>query len=482
MRWDCMAFFFMRLMMGLSAVSLAPLLFALLVGEEAGGFFLLTALPLGLAAIFRLYARRPDELTLREGIAVTGLSWLLASALGAVPYIAGGWLGVLDGLLESVSGFTGAGATVMPSLEALPRSVLLWRSLTHWVGGIGIIVFFIALLPQFGEGAARLFEAENAGPLPGRFMPRMKSMAQILFAIYAALSLAAALAYWAAGMSVFDALNHGMSTIATGGFSTHDDSAAYFHSPAIEWCMIVFMLLSSVNFSLYAGMLRRGVGIFLRSEELRFFLALVFGCTVIITGLLTGTGMDAGEALRTALFQTVTVGSTTGFVSADFDQWPPLAKCLLLVLMGMGGCAGSTAGGMKAVRVLLFLRLTGIAARNGLSPKTTAETAFDGRRVRREELLSAGYFFFIYVSLCLLWALIFIWDGSAPLDAVSLAMTTMSDVGPALGAWGATESYAALPDVSKIVVCLAMLLGRLEIFPVLAMLRPGFWRKERGWD
>ena len=478
-----MAFFLGRLAQGLAAVSLVPLLYALAAGEPSGPFFLMTGFTILLAAvIFFAGARQADVLTLREGIAVTGLAWMLASAIGSVPYVTGGWLGWLDAFLESTSGFTGAGATVFTTLEPLPRSILLWRSLTHWVGGLGIVVFFIALLPQFGEGATRVFETESGGAMGGRVLPRMTEMAKTLFVIYIVFSLAAAVAYWLAGMTVFDAVNHSMSTIATGGFSTHDESAAYFRSPLIEWCMIFFMLLASVDFGVYIGALRYGARAFLSHLELRFFLAVTLGCALLMTAELFQMGLGLGEAARTAMFQSMTVGSTTGFVSADFDQWPPLSRMCLLLIMVMGGCAGSTAGGMKAIRVLLVLKLILRAGRRALSPQAREETVLDGKPVRREDLIRAGYFFFAYWFLCVLWAVVFIWDGSAVFDAISLAVTTMGNVGPGFGAWGATEPYAALPTVSKLVVCASMLIGRLEIFPMLALLRPGFWNRERGWD
>ena len=478
-----MAFFLGRLAQGLAVTSLVPLLFALAAGEPSGPFFLMTGFTILLAAvIFFAGARQADVLTLREGIAVTGIAWMLASVIGSVPYVTGGWLGWLDAFLESTSGFTGAGATVFPSIETLPKSILLWRSLTHWIGGLGIVVFFIALLPQFGEGAARVFETESGGAMASRVLPRMTEMAKTLFVIYIVFSLAAAISYWLAGMTIFDAANHAMSTIATGGFSTHDESAAYFRSPAVEWCMILFMLLASVDFSVYIAALRYGIRALFSHGEMRFFFAVTIGCALLMAAELSGSGMDAGEATRTALFHAATVSSTTGFVAADFDAWPPFSRMCLLMLMAIGGCAGSTAGGIKAIRVLLILKLIAVAGRQVLSPQSRPEAFLDGKRVRGEDLIRAGYFLFAYCFLCLLWALIFVWDGTEIFDALALAVTTMGNVGPGFGAWGATEPYAALPALSKLAVCASMLIGRLEIFPMLALLRPGFWNRERGWD
>ena len=478
-----MAFFLGRLLSGFSLVTLCPLFFAVAAGEAVQPFLLMFAVSAGLSVgLSCAGARNVEGISLREGIAITSLGWLLCSGIGAVPYIAGGHLGVVDGVLESVSGFTGAGATVITALSKIPDNILLWRSMTHWIGGLGIVVFFIALLPQFGEGAARVFETESGTPVPTRARPRMKATAQVLFAIYLTFTLAATAAYWAAGMTLFDAVNHSMSTIATGGFSTHDESAAYFHSPAIEWCMILFMLLCSFDFGMYIGILRDGVKAALKNVEMRFFLVMLAVSSFVLAAELFASGMNVGEAVRTAIFQSTTVASTTGFVSADFDQWPSLSKMCLLFMMAVGGCSGSTAGGIKVIRILLVAKLVGLGGRRALSPFAREEMHLGGRTVSREVLMGAGYFLFAYCALVCLWSLIFTWDGSSAFDSVALAMTTMANVGPGFGEWGATCNYAALPTLSKLTVAASMLIGRLEIFPMLALFRPGFWRKERGWD
>lgn len=464
-------------------MALVPLLFTLASGEPVRPFLLMFALSAGLSfGLARTGKSSADGMSLREGIAITSLGWILCSLIGSVPYIAGGHLGVVDGVLESVSGFTGAGATVITAISEMPGGILLWRSMTHWIGGLGIVVFFVALLPQFGEGAARVFETESGTPVQGRTRPRMKTTAQALFAIYSALTVAAVAAYWGAGMTLFDAVNHSMSTIATGGFSTHDESAAYFHSPAIEWCMILFMLLCGLDFGMYIGILRDGAKAALKNVEMRFFLVMLAVSSFILAAELMTLGMNLGEAVRTAIFQSTTVASTTGFVSADFDTWPPISKMCLLFMMAVGGCSGSTAGGIKVIRILLVAKLVGLGGRRALSPLAREEVHLGGRTVSREVLLGAGYFLFAYCALVCLWSMIFTWDGSSAFDSIALAVTTMGNVGPGFGEWGATCNYAALPTTSKLTVAASMLIGRLEIFPMLALFRPGFWRKERGWD
>ncbi len=464
-------------------MALVPLLFTLASGEPVRPFLLMFVLSAGLSFGLARTGKSPaDGMSLREGIAITSLGWILCSLIGSVPYIAGGHLGIVDGVLESVSGFTGAGATVITAISEMPGGILLWRSMTHWIGGLGIVVFFVALLPQFGEGAARVFETESGTPVQGRTRPRMKTTAQALFAIYSALTVAAVAAYWGAGMTLFDAVNHSMSTIATGGFSTHDESAAYFHSPAIEWCMILFMLLCGLDFGMYIGILRDGAKAALKNVEMRFFLVMLAVSSFILAAELMTSGMNLGEAVRTAIFQSTTVASTTGFVSADFDTWPPISKMCLLFMMAVGGCSGSTAGGIKVIRILLVAKLVGLGGRRALSPLAREEVHLGGRTVSREVLLGAGYFLFAYCALVCLWSMIFTWDGSSAFDSIALAVTTMGNVGPGFGEWGATCNYAALPTTSKLTVAASMLIGRLEIFPMLALFRPGFWRKERGWD
>jgi trk system potassium uptake protein TrkH len=246
--------------------------------------------------------------------------------------------------------------------------------------------------------------------------------------------------------------------------------------------MIFFMMLCGLDFGMYIEMLRNGMKAALKNVEMRFFLVMLAVSSFILAAELLTSGMNLGEAVRTAIFQSTTVASTTGFVSADFDMWPPISKMCLLFMMAVGGCSGSTAGGIKVIRILLVAKLVGLGGRRALSPLAREEVHLGGRTVSREVLLGAGYFLFAYCALVCLWSMIFTWDGSSAFDSIALAVTTMGNVGPGFGEWGATCNYAALPTTSKLTVAASMLIGRLEIFPMLALFRPGFWRKERGWD
>lgn len=483
MDWRAAMYILGRLSSFLGGVMLIPAAVSLLMVEAAWRALLLSAVvPLSLGWLLTVRGNPRGSLTVREGIAITVLGWLLASFFGMLPYASYGLLSPLDGMVESISGFSGTGATVIDSLETTPQGLLLWRALTHWLGGLGIIVIFIALLPQFGHGAIYMFEAESTGPESARFLPRVKAMAGSLFRVYLAFTASCAAVFALAGMTPLDSVNHAMATIATGGFSTKDTSIAFFDSFWIEAASIFFMLISSANFALYVVALRHGLGVILRNTEYRVYLALVFLVSLMVaTDLSAKTGASMAESLRVSLFQAASVSSTTGFVSADFDTWPSFSKMCLVFLMMTGGCAGSTAGGLKVSRLILAVRSALLLIKLRLSPRARMMVMLGGRRMDESVLMGALYFFFAYVMIVSVWSLLFILDGAAPFDAVTLAITTMSNVGPAFGKWGATSTYGTLPDFSKCVVCLSMLTGRLEIFTALAICRPSFWKSGKGW-
>lgn len=423
-----------------------------------------------------------EQLSVREGIAITGVGWIMVTLLGMLPYAVGGYLPVLDGILECISGLSGTGATVIDSIETMPRSLLLWRSLTHWFGGLGIIVIFIALLPQFGRGAVYMYNAESTGPTSERVLPRIKETAMALFGIYLLFTAAATIVYMFCGMDFLTALNHSFSTIATGGFSTYDTSVAHFNSPVTEGCITFFMLISSANFGMYVMAWRRGWHVIWENQEFRTYLGIVLLVTLLVgANLVWEMGLEPGEALRESLFQAASLSSTTGFVSADFDTWPSFSKFFLLLLMFLGGCAGSTAGGLKVSRLILLVKMVYSIIWQKLHPRMLSHVTLEGAEIGEEVLYGVGRFFFVYLMLSVLWTLLLIGDGVAPLDALGVSVSTMGSVGPGFGMAGPTCTYSALPDFSKGVVCISMLLGRLETFTVLALLSPAFWRRSKGW-
>lgn len=418
-----------------------------------------------------------DDLSVREGIAITSLSWILVTFLGMLPYVFGGYLNILDGILECISGLSGTGATVITDIEVLPQSLLVWRSLTHWLGGLGIIVIFIALFPQFGHGIVHMMDAESTGPTSDRMLPRVRQMAKALFTVYVVLTTAATVALMACGLDFLTALEHAFSTIATGGFSPYNDSVAHFNSPLIEGVLALFMILSSANFSIYIAAWRKGIGVIFRDTEFRLYVALVLGASALMSlNLIYGASYDPLEAVRETFFQAASISSSTGFVSADFDQWPSFSKGILLFLMFCGGCAGSTAGGLKVTRLMLLMKTMRSVVQQKLSPRSVVQVHSNGEDYNEEILYGVARFFVAYVILDILWTVLFIGDGVPTLDAIGLSVSTMGSCGPAFGTVGPTCTYAELPVFSKVIVCISMLMGRLEMFPVLALLMPSFWR------
>lgn len=468
-----------------SAVMMIPLAYAVYAveGDAAGIFFCSSFAALLLGGWLRQIGHEPEkDFTLREGIAITTFGWMMVSVLSMLPYLFGGWLGFLDSITESIAGLSGTGATVIEVLDPLPRSLLLWRSFTNWVGGIGIIVIFMALLPQFGHGAVYMMQAESTGPTKERQVPRIKDNASALFKIYLAFTTVCALVYYLCGMSFYDAVNHSLTTIATGGFSTWSDSFIHFDSPLLEAWASFFMVISSGSFGMYVMAWRHGGRVIWKNTEFRVFVGLFFLASLVVTiDLVSETGWSIPHALRAATFQVASLGSTTGYVSDDFDLWPSFSKSVLLFLMFLGGCGGSTAGGFKVMRLVVLLKMVKASISQKLHPQIVAHVRMNGAIVPPEVLYGVARHFFIYVMLDVIFAFVMILDGISMIDAVSVSVSTMGSVGPGFGIAGATSTYALLPNFSKIVACSSMFLGRLEIFTVLALLQPEFWRWRKSW-
>lgn len=421
------------------------------------------------------------RMTVREGITITGLAWIMTAFFGMLPYTLGEHLSFVDGLFESVSGFTGFGATTLPAPELLPESVLLWRSLTQWLGGLGIVVFFITLLPKAGQNVVHMYEAETVGPTEDRLRPRLKDMTEALVLIYIALTVMAAALFAACGMNWFDAVNHAMTTIGTGGFSTHSESIAYYDSIAIEMAVTFCILAAGVSFALYYRVYVRGWSALSENTEFKAYLLIFAVGTVLLWLILWRDGIYGPlESMRYAAFQTAAI-STTGFTSADFDRWPTFAKCLLLFLMMVGGCAGSTAAGLKVTRAVLLLRMTAAHIWQRMHPHMVVSVRMNGEIVSPGVLLRVGLFFFVYLFFIVFASALFMLDGVPMFDAVGMSVSAVSTVGPAFGSVGPTETYAPFSPFVKSVLCCITLLGRLEFFTLLVMLRSDFWREHRGW-
>ena len=468
------------------AAMLPPLILAIINKEFDSVAAFLLSIFLCLAATFELERfgglKGKDNLGIREGIAITGLGWLLISILGLIPYFSGGYLNFLDSFVESFSGFSGTGATVISNVEILPKSILLWRSMSNWVGGLGIIVIFMAIMPQFGRRGMIILKAETTGPTKERQMPRIRDNAKALFAVYVLFTVICAISYQICGLDAFVAINHAMTTIATGGFGVYNSTVDEYGNPSLEYCMAFFMIVSSGSFAMYAVAFRRGIGVIFRNAEFRTYLMIIsVAATVIACDLFMEMQELPETAIRAAIFHVASLSSTTGFVSHDFDEYPPISKVFLIMTMFLGGCAGSTAGGLKVARIILLFKFVMLIIRQKIHPNLISKVKLSGRAVDEDIIYGAAKFFFAVVVMDITFAAIMMFDGIDFVNAISVSVSTMASVGPGFGLAGATSTYELLPDLSKFCACVFMLLSRLEIFTVLALMSPSFWNKSKNW-
>ena len=468
------------------AAMFPPLILAAMSNAQGDAASFLLAMFMCIAVTFELERfgglKGKDNIGVREGIAVTGLGWLLVSILGTVPYLAGGYLNLVDSLVESFAGFSGTGATVFDDVEILPQSILLWRSLSNWVGGLGIVVIFMAILSQFGRGAMFILRAESTGPTKERQMPRIRDNAKALFKIYVALTFLCAVGYFLCGLNIFAAINHAMTTIATGGYSVYNSTVNEYGNPYLEFCMAFFMIISSGSFAMYAVAYQRGVTTIFRNAEFKVYLWIVFIASAIIaTDLVLEMNLEVGFAVRSALFHVASLSSTTGFVAHDFDLYPPISKVFLMMTMFLGGCAGSTAGGLKVARIILLFKFVVMIVRQKIHPQLINTVKLNGKTIDEGVVHGAARFFFAIVMLDIIFSFVMMFDGIDFINSISVSVSTMASVGPGFGIEGATSTYGLLPTFSKLAACVCMFLSRLEIFTVLVLLTPSFWKDSGGW-
>ena len=456
---------------------LLPLAASVLYGEAWLPFFGTAVLCILLGSALHLVPVKKAQMHSRDGFMAVALGWIALSLTGALPYVFTGALtAYVDAVFETVSGLTTTGSTVFPEVEHLSRSVLLWRSLTQWMGGMGVLVLFLALMPKLGDGAVYLMRAESPGPIKSKLVPKVGSTAKILYAIYVALTVLEMVCLRLAGATWFSAVNHAFTTMATGGFSINNTSLNGA-SPAVMWIVTVFSFLAGVNFSLLflavTGRLRAA----LRSEELRVYLAIVVGVTLLIClNLRVQAGVPLGESITDAAFQTVTIITTTGFATVDFALWPTFCRMALLVLMFTGGCAGSTSGGMKLSRVLILWKSLVRELKRMVHPNHVSVIKVDGQPVEERVVSSTGAYIMAYMVVLLAGALVVSWDNYGFQESFAASLTCISNVVPGLGILGPMENFSILSPVSKIALSLEMLTGRLELMPMLALLTRGAWR------
>ncbi|MDC1286754.1 TrkH family potassium uptake protein [Gammaproteobacteria bacterium] len=471
------------LMMVFSSTLLPPIVTGLIY-EDGAVLPFVEAFFVTLIAGFLLYLpvrKHKKELRLRDGFLVVVLFWTVLGVAGGLPiYLSGIYdISVTDAIFESISGITTTGATVIVGLDSLPHSLLLYRQELQWLGGMGIIVLAVAVLPMLGVGGMQLFRAETPGPVKDtKLTPRITETAKALWYIYLGLTVSCCLAYWLAGMSFFDALSHSFSTVAIGGFSTHDASIGYFDSTPIQFIAIVFMLLSGVNFALHFTSIRnRSLRPYQRDAEFRTYILVLSVVSVITIGYLhlTHTFDSTAESIIEGLFQVVSIGTTTGFTTAEYHSWPGFLPVLLLYVSFIGGCSGSTGGGIKVIRILLLVKQGGRELRRLVHPNAQIAVKI-GKKAMPEKVIEAVWgFFAAYFAISALMILLLMATGLDQETAFSAVAACLNNLGPGLGDVG--RNFASINDPAKWILCLAMLLGRLEIFTLLVLITPAFWKK-----
>jgi trk system potassium uptake protein TrkH len=467
-----------RILVAYAMFMVVPLVFSLFRGEAGSTAFVLSAVITGaLGALLYYRGEEPGRVGAREGFLVVAGTWVLTGVTGALPYWLSGWVPTyLDAVFETVSGLTTTGASIIPDVEALPQGLLLWRSMTQWLGGMGIIVLFVVFLTSVGADAVNLFRAESPGPTVERVMPRIRTMALTLWRLYVIFTAAEIALLYFAGMSLFDAVNHAFTSMATGGFSTKNASIRHFDSFSIELIIVVFMFVAGGNFALYYLAWQKGLKRLFQDTEYKTYLGIVVASVLSVAAILhfhSGTGL---AGLRDALFTVTSIMTTTGYATADYDQWPAATKIILLMLMLLGGCAGSTAGGIKVVRLLILMKDAAWSLLHAVHPRLVSALKIDGKPVEAGVLHMVLQFFFLFVVIFCVSVLLVAATGLAPFEAMGAVAATLGNVGPAFGIVGPTMTYAEVHPFAKAVLIADMLLGRLELFTLLVLFHPEFWQ------
>lgn len=474
-----------KLTIAFALIQLIPLVTCVVIDQQHAWIFVLSLLvDCGFAFVFKRYSsnRSRQRLRVREAIAVVSCGWLLVCALGSLPYLLLNPADPLAAVFESVSGFTTTGVTTATSFDVYPPSVLVWRCLTHWTGGIGVIMLFIIIMPQMNGGTSYLFNAELPGAVAERSLPKIRESAKMILAIYVIFTLVEILLLLVCGVPIFQALNLAFATMATGGFSYYNDSLVAFDSASVEIIVILFMLISSMNFSLYYKIWRRDFRAVLDDAEHRYYLLILAIATMLICGdLYLHNYMTFSNSLRHGFFQAVSIGSTTGFASDNFYAWPNFSRNVLLLLMFVGGCSGSTAGGIKISRLVILLKASWAELLRTLHPRIIYSIKLGNKTINPVVIGNITRFFFLYMLVFIVLSILMSLSGLSAMDSIGLIAACMSSMGPAFGIVGPTSTYTGLSDWARFISICAMLLGRLEIFTLLAILQPDFWRNKQNW-
>lgn len=415
----------------------------------------------------------------KEGFAIVAIGWLLISFFGALPfYFSGAIPSLVDSFFESSSGFTTTGASILTEVESVAKGILFWRSFTHWVGGMGVLVLAMAILPSAGAGSMQIMKAESPGPSTEKLVPKVKETAKILYGIYILITLVQIILLKLSGLPFYDALIHSFGTVGTGGFSSKNISVGAYNNIAAEIIITVFMLMCGTNFALYYQFLKGNIKGIFKNEEFRLYVAIVTGAIVLITFDLYGNIYGSvKESIRYAAFQVASIITTTGYATTDFNTWPSFSKLILLLLMFVGGCAGSTGGGIKSIRILLLFKTAKMNLMKMIHPKAVYSVRIGGRTVDERTIADVLGFFFIYIIILCAAVLIVALEGKDLVTTVTSVITTISNIGPGLEIVGPMGNFSSFTDLSKMVLSFCMIIGRLEIYPILLLLMPKFWVK-----
>ena len=422
-----------------------------------------------------------NSMSRRDAYLVVTLAWIVFSFFGTFPFLISGYIhSFTDAYFETMSGFTTTGATIIDNVEVLPHGLLFWRSLTQWIGGLGIVFFTIALLPSLVGGQIKVFAAEATGPIKTKLHPRLSTSAKWIWSIYIVLTIACIVSYYFGGMNVFDSFNYAMTTTATGGFATHNTSTEFFHSPTLEYICTLFTFLSGINFTLlYAAVIKLNIKNLFKNSEFKFYIFLVVVFTAfIMMELMTMRHYDLERAFRCGLFQVVSFITTTGLFNDDAATWPHVTWVVLALCMFFGACSGSTSGGIKCIRGVMLLRIVKNEFKQILHPNAVLPLKIDGVNVPNQKRITLLAFLVTYLIICLIISFTMIAMGIDNTNAITITLSSIGNVGPTLGVEiGPTMSWSQLPDIAKWFCSLMMLIGRLEIFSVLVIFTPAFWKE-----
>lgn len=461
-----------------AAFMVLPCITALIYREKSGWSFVITMI-LCLIVGVPLVLRKPKDKVfyVKEGFVTVALSWIVLSVMGSLPFIISGSIpGIIDALFETVSGFTTTGASILPEVESLPRCILFWRSFTHWIGGMGVLVFVLSLLPMSGGYHMSLMKAESPGPSVSKLVPKVKSTAKILYGIYIFLTLMELVFLLAGGMPMFDALTTSFGTAGTGGFGIKNDSIASY-STYIQDVVTIFMILFGINFNVYFLLLVGKPLQALKSEEARWYLAVIAVTIGIIAFNIRHIYPSVVEAVRHSAFQVASIITTTGFATTDFNIWPQVPKTILVMLMFLGACAGSTGGGIKVSRFVILLKTVKKELEQFIHPKSVRKIALDGKAVEHEVVRSINVFMVAYVMVFSFSVLLIGFDDHDLITNFTAVAATLNNIGPGLELVGPTQNFGIFSDGAKVILIFDMLAGRLELFPLLLLFMPRVWKK-----